>query len=90
MKELRFSPVIGDHDIEHKLKQAKEFIEKGHEVMFSMYLKGRQRHHFDLAEEKMNGIVGLCSDYGEEVFRKKLANTILVRVAKRTIKKENK
>ena len=61
-KEVRFSPLIGDHDIEHKLKQAREFIENGDEVVFSMRLKGRQRSYFKEAEERLNDIVAMCEN----------------------------
>ena len=81
-KEVRFSPVIEDHDVEHKIKQAVEFLEKGNEVLFSMRLKGRQRKFFSDAEERMNEIVAMCGEHGSEIARKKTSNTITVRVAK--------
>lgn len=80
VKELRFSPVISDHDIEHKLKQVKEFLDDGDEVIFSMKFKGIQRRQFALGEERMNEIVGMCRQFGEEVNRKKVDNTIAVRL----------
>lgn len=85
-KELKFSPVIGDHDVEHKIRQAIEFLRKGNDVMLSMWLKGRQRIYFKEAEERMNEIVALCKDHGEETSRKKTSNNITVRLVKKTVK----
>jgi len=80
-KEIRLSPVIGEHDVEHKVKHVKEFIEEGDDVLFTMKLKGRQRVHFDEAEKRMDEIVALCSDYCKEISRKKSSNMIIVRVS---------
>jgi len=87
-KEIRFSPVISDHDVEHKLKQVFEFLDDGDDVLFFMRLKGRQRHHFDYAEERMNQIVSMCEEHGKEVSRKKNPSLITVRISKSTQKEE--
>ncbi|GAG36116.1 unnamed protein product, partial [marine sediment metagenome] len=63
VKEVRFSPVIGQHDIEHKLKQVKEFICEGDEVLLTMRFKGIHRRHQDLGLEKMDDIVAMCTSY---------------------------
>jgi len=89
-KEVRFSPVIGEHDIEHKVKQAIQFLETGNDVLFSMTLKGRQKVHFKEAEELMDQIVGKCSEVGKEVSRKKAKNAISIRVVADTKKEEGK
>lgn len=80
-KEIRLSPVMENHDVEHKLKHAKGFIADGHDVLFSMRLKGRQRVHFSEAVERMDEIIGMCSEYSKEVSRKKSSNIISVRVS---------
>jgi len=81
-KEVRFSPLISDNDIEHKIKKAKKFIEGNDEVLFFMQLKGRQRAFFKDAELKMNEIVALCTN-GKEINRKKTGNNITVRLVKK-------
>lgn len=43
MKEIRFSPKIGDHDLMIKLKNASEHLLKGARVKFVLTLKGRER-----------------------------------------------
>jgi len=86
-KEVRFSPDIDDHDIEHKIKQVVEFLEDGDDVVFTMRLKGRQRVHSREALERMNQIVSLCKGQGEETGRKVSGSLISVRIGK-TQKKE--
>ena len=81
-KEIRFSPVIDDNDIKHKVKQAIEFLERGDDVVFFMKLRGRQKSFFKEAEEKMNGIVSMCSEYGKEHSRKKTEGMIIVGITK--------
>jgi translation initiation factor IF-3 len=85
-KEIRFSPVIDQNDINHKLKQATDFLEDGSEVTFTMILKGRQKAHYKEAEERMNSIILMC-DNGKEVSRSKTGGSISVRLTK---KKEEK
>ena len=80
-KEIRLSPDIGDHDVEHKLKHVKEFLEDGDEVILEMRLKGRQRAHFPEAEKRMNEVVAICAEYAKEVSRKKGSNMIIVRLS---------
>lgn len=42
LKEIRLTPNIGDHDIEYKAKQAREFFDKGFKIKISMRLRGRE------------------------------------------------
>lgn len=87
-KEIRLSPVISSNDINHKIKHVKGFIEDGNDVVLFMRIKGRQRAHFDVAEEKMNEIVAMCLEYSEEVSRRKNPSMIAVRLSSN--KKEKK
>ena len=88
-KEIRFSMSISDHDIEHKMRQVRTFLEEGNDVLFSMRLKGRERAHFKDAEEKMNNIVSICEE-GKEVSRKATRGNIMVRMSKAIKSKEAK
>jgi len=47
LKQLRLSPVIEEHDIQVKLRRAREFLERGDRVTFNMMFKGRQMLHRD-------------------------------------------
>jgi translation initiation factor IF-3 len=81
-KELRFSLLISENDVNHKLKQAIEFLDEGDDVLFTMRLKGRDRVHFDDAVVKMNTIIAKCEPHGKEVSRKQGGGMISVRLAK--------
>ena len=80
MKEIRFSPNIGEHDIEHKMKHAKEFIEQGHELTFTMKLK--RRMNFDVAKEKMDEILSKCESFATIISRKDERTIISVKLTK--------
>jgi translation initiation factor IF-3 len=48
LKEIRLRPETDKHDLEIKLNHAREFLEKGHKVQFSIFFRGRQMLHRDL------------------------------------------
>jgi len=48
LKEVRIkTPKIGDHDLEIKLKHAREFLQRGDRVQFSLRFRGRELAHID-------------------------------------------
>ncbi len=48
LKEVRIkTPKIGDHDLEIKIKHAREFLERGDRVQFSLRFRGRELAHID-------------------------------------------
>lgn len=49
LKEIRLTFKIGDHDIEYKAKQAKDFFDSGDKVKVSMRLRGRENAFGDVA-----------------------------------------
>lgn len=60
-KEFRFSPVIDEGDIAHRVKRAREYLDKGHPVRLVMQKRGRQS--MDLAKEVFAEILTNFSDY---------------------------
>ena len=42
IKEVKFKPNIDKHDLEVKIKRAREFIEKGFKVKFTCMFRGRE------------------------------------------------
>src|SRR5699024_8078549 len=48
IKEVRFTPVIGDHDFNTKLRHTRRFIEDGVKVKASVRFRGRAITHKDL------------------------------------------
>lgn len=64
LKEIRLRPKTDVHDREVKLRRAREFLDLGHKVQFTMLFRGRERFHRDLAQEIFQSIV---TELGEAV-----------------------
>jgi len=47
LKEIRLRPETDKHDLDIKLKHARDFLGKGHKVQFTMFFRGRQMLHQD-------------------------------------------
>jgi translation initiation factor IF-3 len=62
LKEVRLRPETDTHDIEIKVKHAREFIEKGHKVQFTLIFRGRQMLHKDKGAEVLTRIVESLND----------------------------
>lgn len=58
LKEISFSMKIGPHDIETKMKKAKEFLEKGHKLRINLILRGRERAYADTMGKRQ--LMRLC------------------------------
>lgn len=54
MKGIRLSLRTDKHDLETKIKKAKEFLEDGHSLKVTLIFKGREVAHADLGFEKMH------------------------------------
>jgi translation initiation factor IF-3 len=65
IKEIRLSPVISQHDIETKLKNAISFLEDQKKVQFNMQFKSRQIHTNKEGGMKiMQQIIDGCNIFG--------------------------
>ncbi|MFA5720054.1 MAG: translation initiation factor IF-3 [Acholeplasmataceae bacterium] len=64
LKEIRLSPVIGDHDLETRFNQAKKFIERGDKVKISLRFRGRMITHADQGFEVVNKFI---EKFGDDV-----------------------
>jgi len=62
LKEIRIRPETDKHDLEIKLKHAREFLAKGHKVQFTMFFRGRQMLHQDMGYEVLDQIGELMED----------------------------
>ena len=57
LKEIRLRPKTDAHDRQIKLQHARDFLERGDRVQFTMNFKGRERFHQDLGNESMAEII---------------------------------
>ncbi len=62
LKEIRVRPETDKRDLEIKLKHAREFLEKGHKVQFTMFFRGRQMLHRDSGYAMLEEITQLLQD----------------------------
>jgi len=62
LKEIRLRPETDKHDLDIKLNHAREFLEKGHRVQFTMFFRGRQMLHQDRGYEILNHIIESMED----------------------------
>jgi translation initiation factor IF-3 len=51
LKEVRLTAKIGDHDLEYKARNAREFFDGGNQVKVSMRLRGRENIFAEQAME---------------------------------------
>ena len=65
LKEVRLRPKIEEHDRATKMKRARQFLEKGAKVQFTMLFRGREMAHRDLALEMFKEIVTELEDLGK-------------------------
>jgi len=62
LKEIRLRPNTDVHDRQVKIERAREFLERGDRVLFTVLLRGRERFHIDLAMQMLNEIVENLAD----------------------------
>ncbi|MCP5048017.1 MAG: translation initiation factor IF-3 [bacterium] len=65
IKEIKFTPVIGDHDIDVKLKKIKQFLEDGNKVKITIWLKGRQKRRPEMLGEMTDRIMKILTEISE-------------------------
>jgi len=56
LKEIRLRPETDKHDLDIKVNHAREFLEKGHKVQFTVFFRGRQMLHRDHGYEILENI----------------------------------
>lgn len=57
LKELTFRPVTDENDLNHKLEQAKGFLDEGHRVKFTVRFRGREISHSNIGREKIEFLI---------------------------------
>lgn len=65
LKEIRLRPETDKHDLEVKLKHAREFLEKGYKVQFSLFFRGRQLLHVEHGYAMLEQIADSLQDMGK-------------------------
>jgi translation initiation factor IF-3 len=77
VKEIKLKPNIDTHDLQTKLKHAREFLQKGNKVRISIMFRGREMLHIDLGEKVVRQFCEDLSDISTiEAYPKLLGRTM--------------
>jgi translation initiation factor IF-3 len=57
LKEIRVRPKTGDHDIDTKIKQARQFLEHNDKVQVNVLFRGREMQHIEEGQRVMNQVL---------------------------------
>ena len=63
IKEIKFHASVDTNDLDHKMRQIKEFIAEGHKVKVTLQYRGRENAHKELGVEVVNKVVEACSAF---------------------------
>jgi translation initiation factor IF-3 len=61
-KEIRLTPKTETHDVETKIRHAREFISHGDKVMVNMFFKGREIVHQEFGRSTMERFIKALED----------------------------
>lgn len=62
VKEMKLKPNIGTHDLETKIHQIRDFLEKGNKVKVTCTFRGREMAHPELGEKLMRSLCDELED----------------------------
>lgn len=65
IKEIRVRPKTDDHDIEVKVKRAREFLTHKDKVIVSVVFRGRELAHVEEGQKVVAEIIQLLEDVGK-------------------------
>jgi translation initiation factor IF-3 len=57
LKEVRLHPRTDSHDVDFKTRHAREFLQEGHKVKFTVVFRGREITHQNIGRELLEGII---------------------------------
>ena len=64
IKEIRLRPKTGEHDVAHKVRDARRFLEEGSKVKVRVRLRGREITHPEVARDLLKRIAADLEDAG--------------------------
>lgn len=63
VKEIRIRPAISKHDLSIKINNAIRFLNKGHKLIWSMRLRGREIMHYENSKTLLQGVIETLQPY---------------------------
>jgi len=64
-KEIRLRPKTGQHDIDFKVRKAKDFLEHKDKVQVSVIFRGREMAHIDEGRKVMDAVIEQLAEIGK-------------------------
>ena len=64
-KEIRLRPKTGQHDIDFKVRKAKDFLENKDKVQVSVIFRGREMAHIEEGRKVMDRVIEQLSEIGK-------------------------
>ncbi|NIT04383.1 translation initiation factor IF-3 [Candidatus Saccharibacteria bacterium] len=64
LKELRFRPNIGEHDLKTRAQRASGFLRDGDKVKLTVIFRGRERAHPEVGLEKLKYLIDYLKEAG--------------------------
>lgn len=62
VKEIRLRPKTGDHDVDVKMKRARQFLEERDKVKVTILFRGRENAHRDRGREILENVITSLGD----------------------------
>lgn len=78
VKEVKLRPMIGEHDLEIKLKNAVGWLAEGDKVKFSLKFRGREMAHQDLGFEVIKRVQEFLTDQCKPEYGPRLEGNQLI------------
>lgn len=70
LKEIKLSYSIEEKDLAMKIEKAKELLQKGYSVRFTLRLKGRENIFKQQSKEKLEYVADMLKEYGKSAWVK--------------------
>ena len=62
VKEIKFHPGTDTGDLEHKLRQIRQFLGEGNKVKLTLQFRGRENQHRELGEDMIARVLDMLKD----------------------------
>ncbi|MGH7885854.1 MAG: translation initiation factor IF-3 [Thermodesulfobacteriota bacterium] len=80
LKEIKFRPNIGDHDLEVKINHIKEFLDAGHKTRVRIFFRGREIVHPELGRNLAERVYEMVKEKGSIDMNPKMEGKNLIMV----------
>jgi len=64
VKELKMSPIIGEHDLKVRIRQAEAFLKKGYKIKVNIFFKGRASTHPEVGFALLDRYLQAVAEWG--------------------------